>query len=221
LDRFYILGHSFGAYLSALYALRYSQNIIKLVLADPWGVPEKPQDWEMNVKGWKWKFFLMLSNHIQSPFSIIRGAGPFGYNIFKNFRGDLSEKFIDFFPNDEGKCMLDYIYYSNVQKPSGESAFNALTLPIAWAKNPLINRLGDLDESIPCYFIFGEDTWMSKKAGVTLSQKIKKSEIDFVSSAGHHVYVDNYTEFNFKALTFLLKEDIEPNIWKNSEEIEE
>jgi pimeloyl-ACP methyl ester carboxylesterase len=45
-----LLGHSFGGYLTVLYALQYPQNINLLVLADPWGMTEKPSDWKPRSK---------------------------------------------------------------------------------------------------------------------------------------------------------------------------
>jgi len=37
LEQFTLLGHSFGGYLSAAYALKFPHRIDKLVLCDPWG----------------------------------------------------------------------------------------------------------------------------------------------------------------------------------------
>jgi len=221
LDRFFILGHSFGAYLSGLYSLKYPQNIIKLILVDPWGVPEKPLDWDTRDMSFKHKIYFKLFKYVHSPFSIVRAAGPLGHTILSKFRDDLSEKFIDFFPEDNGTCIIDYVYYSNMQTPSGEKAFKSLSLPIAWAKNPLINRLGNLDENIPCYFIFGQYTWMSTSAGETLSRTMKgKSEVAYIENAGHHVYIDNYKDFNETALSFLFHNEIENFIIDNNSEDE-
>ena len=42
LTDFYLAGHSFGGYISALYALKYKQNIKKLLMLSPVGVCIKP-----------------------------------------------------------------------------------------------------------------------------------------------------------------------------------
>ena len=38
LEKFVLLGHSFGAYLSYFYLLKYPQRVQHLILADPWGM---------------------------------------------------------------------------------------------------------------------------------------------------------------------------------------
>ena len=37
LEKMILLGHSFGGYLSAAYALKYGKCVSALILADPWG----------------------------------------------------------------------------------------------------------------------------------------------------------------------------------------
>jgi pimeloyl-ACP methyl ester carboxylesterase len=37
LEKIILLGHSFGGYLSFLYALKYPHNLSGLILAEPWG----------------------------------------------------------------------------------------------------------------------------------------------------------------------------------------
>ena len=45
LKKMILLGHSFGGYLSAAYTLRHPDNVQHLILADPWGILEKPADY--------------------------------------------------------------------------------------------------------------------------------------------------------------------------------
>lgn len=42
IERFTLLGHSFGGYLAVRYALKYKNRVNKLILASPVGVPEDP-----------------------------------------------------------------------------------------------------------------------------------------------------------------------------------
>jgi len=39
-----LCGHSFGGYIATVFALRYPENISKLLLLSPVGVPEKLED---------------------------------------------------------------------------------------------------------------------------------------------------------------------------------
>jgi cardiolipin-specific phospholipase len=43
--KYYLAGHSMGGYISTVYALRYPEDIEKLLLLSPVGVPEKPEEY--------------------------------------------------------------------------------------------------------------------------------------------------------------------------------
>ena len=84
---FILLGHSFGAYLSCLFAIKYPQKIEKLILLSPVGVTSKPPDW--NVETYideidtSFRRFLVrkankIWNNHGSFFSILRKLGYYG-----------------------------------------------------------------------------------------------------------------------------------------------
>jgi pimeloyl-ACP methyl ester carboxylesterase len=76
LDKFVLLGHSLGAYISSSYAIKYPERVKHLVLADPWGFPDKPPDNEIKIPSW-----IRVIGAIIKPFNplaVLRAAGPWG-----------------------------------------------------------------------------------------------------------------------------------------------
>ena len=43
-EPYYVCGHSLGGYLMSLYSLTYPENIQKLILMSPVGLPERPEE---------------------------------------------------------------------------------------------------------------------------------------------------------------------------------
>jgi abhydrolase domain-containing protein 5 len=79
-EQFILLGHSFGGFLSASYAIRYPTYIKQLVLIDPWGFGRKPDDWQTSrmqrIPPWLRSFSSVMLKF--SPLAGLRVAGPFG-----------------------------------------------------------------------------------------------------------------------------------------------
>ena len=48
LEQFYLIGHSFGSYISAHYALAHQKRIVKLILMSVPGVPQALRDDQQN-----------------------------------------------------------------------------------------------------------------------------------------------------------------------------
>ena len=76
LEKFVLLGHSFGGFLASTYALKNPSRVQHLVLVDSWGFPEKPPDIENNFPMWArvLKAVIMPFN----PLAALRAAGPLG-----------------------------------------------------------------------------------------------------------------------------------------------
>ena len=93
-----------------------------------------------------------------------------------------------------------YSYTLFKQKGSGEYALTYLLAPGAFARDPLMNRFAQVDRNLEIVFMYGDNDWMDSKAGkqasTALKQDGRKSRHKIVSNAGHHLYLDNFDEFN-------------------------
>lgn len=198
INKFILLGHSFGGYLSASYALKHPERVSHIILADPWGVQDRQNAPNRGI--YKFPFWVRAVTSVFqhfNPLAVLRVTGPYGPTIIQRFRGDLREKFRPKL-NEDCEKFLEYIYHCNAQSATGESAFKALTLPYGWPKNPLIHRLMDLDDSITLTFIYGSRSWIEKAPGELLRDCMRPNRVtvNVIQGSGHHVYADKYTEFN-------------------------
>lgn len=87
IENFVLAGHSFGGYISGLYAIRYPQYIKKLLLLSPLGITRTPPDFDLMREFEKFppemrppKFVLYLApliwKYMSSPFDFVRNTGP-------------------------------------------------------------------------------------------------------------------------------------------------
>jgi pimeloyl-ACP methyl ester carboxylesterase len=66
---FYTLGHSFGGYLTAAYALKHPERLKSAILADPWGMVDRPADIKQlfNIPFWVSSIFREPPHLIKAP----------------------------------------------------------------------------------------------------------------------------------------------------------
>lgn len=122
LERMTLVGHSFGGYMSAVYALRYPERVERLVLVSPVGVPERPEDERpalrdapLWVKGLL-KFFRWLWARGVTPQGIVRFLGPWGVNIVNGY---VRRRFNDEVDKD---ALAPYLYHISAARGSSEYA---------------------------------------------------------------------------------------------------
>jgi pimeloyl-ACP methyl ester carboxylesterase len=194
LKRFVLLGHSLGGYVSACYALKHHDKIAHLILADPWGVPQKPPVEQRQLSFSQRMIVKALT--LSSPLLAMRAVGPYGPSLVAKTRPDIPAKFSHILENPE--VVTNYLYHSNAQSPAtGELAFSHLTEGLGWAKRPLINRLPALPNTVPTTILYGSHTWMDKDAGVEMSRQMPGPvTVKEVHHSGHHIYIDNADHFN-------------------------
>ncbi|XP_074644135.1 1-acylglycerol-3-phosphate O-acyltransferase ABHD5-like [Tubulanus polymorphus] len=195
LEQFILLGHSLGGFLASSYTISYPQHVKHLILADPWGFPERPQihEREYPIPIWARMIGALLSPF--NPLSVLRAAGPWGAGLVQRFRPDLNRIFSSILPEN---VIFQYIYHCNAQNPSGETAFKHMSIPFGWAKNPMVHRITNIPARIPITMIYGSRSWLD--TGIAYHVKYLRHEsyvdVQVIRGAGHHVYADRSDMFN-------------------------
>lgn len=76
LERFVMLGHSLGGFISSAYSLRHSDRVHHLILEEPWGYPEFDPERKSRIP--LWGRAIMNSLDYVNALSGVRAAGPAG-----------------------------------------------------------------------------------------------------------------------------------------------
>ncbi|XP_013791729.1 protein ABHD4-like isoform X1 [Limulus polyphemus] len=218
LNRMVLLGHSLGGYIATSYAMAHPDRIAHLILADPWGFPERPITTSHHYELPMWVKLVATMLRPFNPLAALRVAGPWGPQLVDKFRPDLCQKFNPVVQDKE--AIPSYIYHCNAQKPTGEEAFMALTAHFGWAKHPMISRIHQLREDVPITFIYGSRSWVDRQTGFQTKFVRLNSYVDVqvVQGAGHHVYADRPELFNALVQKVCERADIVEN--RSKQEIE-
>lgn len=78
LEKFVLLGHSMGGFLAASYSIQHPERIKHLILADPWGFPERPVEPASRPPIPLWVKAIAYVVQPLNPLWAVRVAGPFG-----------------------------------------------------------------------------------------------------------------------------------------------
>ena len=168
----------------------------------------------------KWLTYLWDANI--SPFSFVRWSGPLGPRLVS---GWTSRRF-SHLPEGEGAALHDYAYSLFRLRGSGEYALAYILAPGAFARSPLIHRIGNVgrgtlpdgtkEGGVPVVLMYGENDWMDVKGGYAAKKQLDAqraralqdaseeekrndqggAKVVIVKKAGHHVYLDSPEEFN-------------------------
>ncbi len=203
----YLAGHSFGGHIAGHFALRHPGEVQHLIMLDPWGLAERRARAPGSKVPLSYRALSYLSERI-SPFSVMRlGPESMGKSLLRRARGDITRKFAPLFGSDlAAEVVSDYIYHTNSLLPAtGEDAFRALSIPIAFARFPLEEKLHTLPDSMPVTFLYGDRTWMDPSPGYRIVDARTKrgaytSRITLIDNASHHIYIDNAPQFDAEVI---------------------
>lgn len=222
LERFVLVGHSFGGYISACYALRYPRRVEHLVLASPVGLPaQPPQDptkpvttrvpaWAQRagiVPALRW----LWSSHVTLSMGL-HVLGPFGPWLFGNIvRGRFAHLAAPDTPSEarvDLAAVVNYVYHLNAGACPGHRGLNLLLKPGAYAIDPLLPRLATLQTSVT--LLYGASDWMDADSGHQVASTLMTAASTGASSgastmhaecliiprAGHQLFLENARDFN-------------------------
>ncbi len=92
--KFILAGHSLGGYVSSVYALRHPEDLERLLLLSPVGLPEKPDSFTHEEVAQRFNSFssrmgarliLKLWEKNFTPFEVLRFSGSYGTKFFLKF----------------------------------------------------------------------------------------------------------------------------------------
>eukprot|EP00457_Paulinella_chromatophora_P002690 gb/GEZN01002695.1/.p1 GENE.gb/GEZN01002695.1/~~gb/GEZN01002695.1/.p1 ORF type:complete len:607 (+),score=64.70 gb/GEZN01002695.1/:100-1920(+) len=154
LEKFALLGHSFGGYICGIYAVRYPSRITRLYLASPVGIPHKPETPKsqmsitFRVLGVLWDWGL-------TPIQLIRFLGPVG-PYFMRFISRL--RWGNWLTPAQVTATADYIWHVNAGPVCSDLSIVRLLRVGAWSRQALGPILTQLQ--VPVTFLYGESDWM-------------------------------------------------------------
>ncbi|ODQ81565.1 hypothetical protein BABINDRAFT_159840 [Babjeviella inositovora NRRL Y-12698] len=198
LGKICLMGHSYGGYLSSAYAMKYPENIEKLLLVSPVGIEKNPLSIQnpallapplsrnttaelkptLNPKefGFLGRFpimppwFVNIWNNNLSLLTLIRLVGPLGPRMLSQYTMSKSRR---------GASNLlqilqlnQYSYNLFKTKSTSETAITKLLNGAVMAKNPLFGRLDKMAKISNIYWIYGEFDWMNGEAGAMIANEI-------------------------------------------------
>lgn len=111
-----ICGHSMGGFLATSYAIAHPDRVKHLILADPWGFPEKPKDVSKTYKVSPIVRGIAYVLQPLNPLWLLRAAGPFGQWVVGKVRPDIVRKFTAVVQDEQ--IVPEYIHQCNARSPT-------------------------------------------------------------------------------------------------------
>ncbi|KAJ4702058.1 1-acylglycerol-3-phosphate O-acyltransferase [Melia azedarach] len=215
LSNFILLGHSFGGYVAAKYALKHPEHIQHLVLVGPAGFSSESDaksEWLTKFRAtWKGAVLNHLWESNFTPQKLVRGLGPWGPDLVRKYTsarfGAYSSGTV--LTEEESRLLTDYAYHTLAAKASGELCLKYIFAFGAFARMPLLQSAPEW--KVPTTFIYGTGDWMKYQGAQEARKQMKvPCEIIRVPQAGHFVFIDNPSGFH-AALFYACRRFLSPD----------
>ncbi|KAI3686633.1 hypothetical protein L1987_80313 [Smallanthus sonchifolius] len=201
LSNFILLGHSFGGYVAAKYALKHPEHVQHLILVGPAGFSSETEHKSERLTKFQETWKGAVLNHLWesnfTPMKVVRGLGPFGPNLVRRYTGARFGEYStgERLTEEESRLLTDYVYHTLVAKASGELCLKHIFSFGAFARSHLLQRSSDW--KVPTTFIYGIQDWMDYlRADEARKNMPVPCEIIRVPQAGHFVFLDNAKGFH-------------------------
>ncbi|KAG7971760.1 hypothetical protein I3843_07G151300 [Carya illinoinensis] len=204
LSNFILLGHSFGGYVAAKYALKHPDHVQHLILVGPAGFSSESNASESLIRfraTWKGAILNHLWESNFTPQKIIRGIGPWGPNLVRKYTSARFGTYTtgDTLTDEESKLLTDYAYHTLAAKASGELCLKYIFSFGAFARMPLLHSASEW--KVPTTFVYGYQDWMNYEGAQEARKRMEvPCEIIRVPQAGHFVFIDNANGFHSAVL---------------------
>lgn len=201
LSNFILLGHSFGGYVAAKYALKHPEHVQHLILVGPAGFSaqsDAESEWLTKFRAtWKGAILNRLWESNFTPQKVVRGLGPWGPDLVRKYTnarfGAYSSGSV--LTAEESSLLTDYVYHTLAAKASGELCLKYIFAFGAFARMPLLHSAPEW--KVPTTFIYGFEDWMNYQGAREARKHMKvPCEIIRVPQAGHFVFIDNPSGFH-------------------------
>jgi len=193
LENFVLVGHSLGGWISLAYTLQYPQYVSKLVVSDSPGIskiePTELSDWKSMLFNLYWNL---------PPQRIVRIAGFLGPRIIRKFKGHL----VDWYPYDDDKIVLDYLYHLTAGSGSGEFATTKLMTTRGWLYN-IQDELSSIKAS--SLVVCGRDDYLLFESEELYSLLKCPKDISVINGAGHSPHMSESRAWNAAVKKFLIE----------------
>ncbi|KAJ1892751.1 hypothetical protein LPJ66_006157 [Kickxella alabastrina] len=226
LETMTLCGHSFGGYMSALYAMKYPERVEKLVLISPIGIPEPPAGYDEVIRRGRGP---VRNQRAPSPSDAqleqqAKEAKEPGIMFVLMFRlatrlwdsnytpqwvvrlaGPFGQRIINWYigrftwlNNEQRVDLAAYAHQISVLRGSSETALGDILKPGAFARKPLVQRFAD-QIKVPTVFMYGMKDWVDYTGGEDVLKRVGgrvAGSVHRVAEAGHNLHMENPAGFN-------------------------